>query len=80
MYTHIYVRRYDVYVCIYVPAYAARVLEAMKDKFFYIKVKVWNESHIIWEPFQTPNFQLYKALHGIFQKHTKNPKGKPKIP
>ena len=51
----------------------------MKDKFLYINVEVWNESHIVWEPFQTPIFSLYKALYGIFQKHTENPKGKPKI-
>jgi len=51
----------------------------MKSKFSTLKAEVWNESHIIWEPFQTPIFQLYKALHGIFQKHTKNSKGKPKI-
>ena len=44
----------------------------MKDKFFALKSEVWNESHIVWEPFQTPIFQLYKALHGIFQKHRKS--------
>ena len=47
----------------------------MKGKFFALKTEVWNESHIIWEPFQTPIFQLYKVLHGIFKKHTENPKG-----
>ena len=57
----------------------ARVLETMKNKFFYINLEVWNESHLIWEPFQTPIFQLYKALHGLFQKHTENLKGKLKI-
>ena len=41
--------------------------------------KVWNESHIAREPFQTPFFPLYKALYGTFLKHTENPKGKPKI-
>ena len=51
----------------------------MKDKLFYIKVEVWNESHIVRESFQTPIFQLYKALYGIFQKHTKILKGKHKI-
>ena len=51
----------------------------MKDKIFCIQAKVWNESHIIWEPFQTFIFQLYKALHGIFQGHTENPKEKHKI-
>ena len=49
--------------------------KVIKGKFFSIKCEVWNESHIVWEPFQTPIFQLYKALHGIFQKHTENPKG-----
>ena len=32
--------------------------------------EVWNESHIVWEPFQTPFFPLYKALHGTFSKYT----------
>ena len=41
--------------------------------------EVWNESHIVWEPFQTAIFPLYKALHDTFLKHTENPKGKPKI-
>jgi len=39
----------------------------------------WNESNIIWEPFQTSIFQLYKALHGTFSKHTEIPWEKPKI-
>ena len=26
----------------------------MKGKFYYINVEVWNESHIVWKPFQTP--------------------------
>ena len=29
-----------------------------KDKFFTIMAVVWNESHIVWELFQTPFFQL----------------------
>jgi len=29
-----------------------------KYKFSAIIVEVWNEPHIIWEPFQTPFFQL----------------------
>ena len=29
-----------------------------KDKFFATMVEVWNESHIVWELFQTPFFQL----------------------
>ena len=41
--------------------------------------KVWNESHIVWELFQTPFFPLYKALHGIFSKHTEIPLEKHKI-
>ena len=41
--------------------------------------KVWNESHIIWEPFQIPFFPLYKALHGTFLKHTKISQEKYKI-
>ena len=33
-------------------AYATRVLETKKkSKFFAIVAKVWNESHIAWEPF-----------------------------
>ena len=43
-----------------------------KDKFSAIMAEVWNESHIIWELFQTPFFPLFKALHGIFSKHTKH--------
>ena len=45
----------------------ARVQETMKGKYFCIKVGFWNDSHIIWEPFQTPIFQLDKAIHGTFQ-------------
>ena len=47
----------------------------MKGKFFALKIELWNESHIVWEPFQTPIFQLYKVFHGIFQTH-RNPTGK----
>ena len=60
------------------PTYV-KVLETMKDKFFCIKTKVKNEYHIIWEPFQTPIFSLYKAIHGSFSKHAEIPKGKHKI-
>ena len=35
-----------------------RVLEIMKGKFSALKFGFWNESHIVWEPFQTPNFEL----------------------
>ena len=41
-----------------------------KGKFSSIMAEVWNESHIVWESFQTPFFPLYKALHGTFSKHT----------
>ena len=50
-----------------------------KNKFSALNIEIWNESHIISEPFQTFIFQLYKVLHGSFSKHTKNSKGKPKI-
>jgi len=56
-----------------------KVPETMKDKFFYIKHEFWNEFHIIWEPFQTPIFSLYKDIHSNFSKHIENPKGKYKI-
>ena len=36
----------------------ARIPETMKDKFFSIKCEGWNESHIVWEPFQIPISQL----------------------
>ena len=29
-----------------------------KGKFFAIMTEVWNESHIVWEPFQTQFFPL----------------------
>ena len=29
-----------------------------KEKFSTIMAKVWNGSHIVWEPFQTPFFPL----------------------
>ena len=35
-----------------------RVLEIMKGKFFALKFGFWNKSHIVWEPFQTPIFEL----------------------
>ena len=77
--TRVCVLRFDTGVCTHGPAYAARVLEVMKSRFFCIKSKVWNEFHIIWELFQTPIFQLYKPLHAIFQKHNENSKEKSKI-
>ena len=70
--THVCVHRHE-------PTYVARVLERYEMKVLYIKAKVLNESYIVWEPFQTPIFQLYKDLHGLFQKHTENLKGKLKI-
>ena len=45
-----------------------------KGKLFAIIVKVWNESHIVWELFLL--FPLCKTLHGIFSKHTKIPQEK----
>ena len=37
----------------------ARVPETMKNKFFFcIKTKVWNESDIVWELFQTLIFSI----------------------
>ena len=33
-----------------------RVSKHKKCKFFAIMAEVWNESHIVWEPFQTPFF------------------------
>ena len=47
MHTRVCVRKFDVCICIHELAYAARVPEAMKCKFFYIKVEIWNESYII---------------------------------
>ena len=61
-------------------AHTARVSETYERQVFCIKD--WGlelKSYIVWEPFQTPIFQLYKALYGIFQKHTENPEGKSKI-
>jgi len=51
----------------------------MKGKFSAIMAEVWNESHIVWELFQTPFYQLLKALHGTFSKYTKIPQENPKI-
>ena len=56
-----------------------RVLETYERQIFCINVEVWNESYIVWEPFQTPIFSLYEAIHDTFSKHTENPKRKPKI-
>ena len=54
------------------PVHAIRVLETYEMQVFYIIVEVWNESHIVWEPFQTPIFSQYKAIHENFSKHTKS--------
>ena len=43
----LYVCKFNVCVRIHGPAYADRVPVAMQDKFFYIKPKVWNKSHIV---------------------------------
>ena len=50
-----------------------------KGKFFAIMAEVWNESHIIWQRFQTPFLPLFKALHGIFSKCIEIPGEKYKI-
>ena len=47
------VLRFDVCVCRHGPTHAARVSKAYERQVFCINVEVWNESHIIWEPFQT---------------------------
>ena len=56
-----------------------RVSKHKKCKFFAIMAEVWNESHIVLEPFQTPFFHYIKPYMVHFQKHTENPKGKPMI-
>ena len=45
-------------------AYEAR---ARKESFLHL-ILVWNESHIIWEPPQTPIFLLYKVIKDTFLK------------
>ena len=57
--------RVAAYVCKLKHAYAGTFLHTQlgfqkhkKDKFFAKMVEVWNESHIVWETFQTPFFQL----------------------
>ena len=42
----------------------ARVLETMKDKLSTLKFGFWNESHIVWEPFQPP-FSNYKKPYMV---------------
>ena len=64
-------------MCIHELVYATRVPEVMKGKFFYIKAKVWNESHIVWELFQTSI--NYKNPYMVYFKDTENLKGKYKI-
>ena len=54
-------------------AHVARVPETMKGRFFCINIEVWNESHIIWELFQTPIFSLYKVIHGTFSNTHRKP-------
>ena len=39
----------------------------MKDKFSALKIKVWNESHIIWEPFKPPFFNYIKPYKIYFE-------------
>ena len=45
----------------------ARVPETMKGKFFCIIAKVWNESHIVWELFQTHISHYIKPYMVPFQ-------------
>ena len=40
------------------PACACRVQETKQGKFSALKIEIWNESHIVWEPFQTPIFTI----------------------
>ena len=49
-----------------------------KGKFSAIMAKVWNESHIVWEPFQTPFSTIKNLTRYIFKTH-RNSTGKPKI-
>ena len=63
-------RKPSIYVHRHEPTHTTRVLKTYKRQVFYINVEVWNKSHIVWEPFQTPIFSLYKAIHGTFSKHT----------
>ena len=53
------------------PAHATGVSEIYDRRVLCINVKVWNESYIIWELFQTPIFSIYKAIHGTFSRHRK---------
>ena len=46
-----------------------------KDKFSTIMAEVWNESHIIWEPFQTPFFR-YKNPYMVHFQNTQKSHGK----
>ena len=73
------VRRVELAYTSLMHVHIVRVLETYERQIFCINVEVWNEFHIVWEPFQTLIFSLYKAIHGTFSKHTKNPKGNPKI-
>ena len=41
-----------------------------KGKFFALKTEIWNESHIVWELFQTAIFIILIAIHSTFSKHT----------
>ena len=51
-----------------------------KGKFSAIMTEVWNESPIIWEPFQTSFvFHYKKPYMAHFQKHIEIPGEKPKI-
>ena len=49
-----------------------KVPETKKDKFLCIKDGFWNESHIVWESFQTFILSQYKGIHSSFSKHKKS--------
>ena len=51
----------------------------MKGKFSTLKTEVWNESHIIWEPFQTLIFNYIKPYMVYFKNTKKILREKPKI-
>ena len=72
------VRKSDACVRRHRHVHTARVSETYERQVFCNKVEDWNESHIVWELFQTHIFSLYKAIHAHIQ-NTENPKGKPKI-
>ena len=63
MHTHTYYMRMHTQAC----ACMLGFQKLCKESFLHLNL-VWNESHIVWEPPQTPIFQLYKAIKGTFSK------------